>query len=75
VWIFEDDPNPTKEALRRNGRRILRLNWLGGDCSAQSSAFLTGQNIELMGHPPYSPDLAPNDFFLYPHIELKVRGH
>jgi len=27
-----------------------------------------------MGHPPYSPDLAPNDFFLFPHIKKKMRG-
>ena len=31
--------------------------------SAQISALLTGQNVDIMGHPPYSPDLAPNDFF------------
>ena len=30
----------------------------------QISAFLTGQNIELMGQPRHSPNLAPNDFFL-----------
>jgi len=27
-----------------------------------------------MGHPPYNPDLAPNDFFLFPHIKNKLRG-
>ena len=27
-----------------------------------------------MGHPPYSPDLAPNDFFLFPTIKNKLRG-
>ena len=27
-----------------------------------------------MGHPPYSPDLAPNDFFLFPNIKNKLRG-
>jgi len=27
-----------------------------------------------MGHPPYSPDLAPNDFFLFPKIKDKLRG-
>ena len=32
------------------------------------------QNVELMGHPPYSSDLAPNDFFLFPHIKKKLRG-
>ena len=42
--------------------------------SAQTSAYLDGQNIELMGHPPYSPDLAPNDFFLFPYVKNKLRG-
>ena len=32
---------------------------------AQTTAFLNGQNVEL------SPDLAPNDFFLFQHIKQK----
>ena len=31
--------------------------------------FLTGKNVELMGHLPYSLNMAPNDFFLFPHIK------
>ena len=27
------------------------------------SALMTGQNVELMGQPTHSPDLAPNDLF------------
>ena len=27
-----------------------------------------------MSHPPYSPDLAPNDFFLFPYVKNKIRG-
>ena len=27
-----------------------------------------------MRHPLYSPDLAPNDFFLFPHVKNKMRG-
>ena len=41
---------------------------------AQTSVFLTVQNVELMGYPPYSPDLASNDFFLLQHIKKKERG-
>ena len=41
--------------------------------SAQISVLLTGQNFELMDHPPYSADLAPNDFSLFPHIEKNAR--
>ena len=35
---------------------------------------MDAQNIEIMGHPPYSPDLAPSDFFLFPRIKDKLRG-
>ena len=27
------------------------------------------QSIEVLGHPPYSPDLAPCDFFLFPTLK------
>lgn len=26
-------------------------------------------------HPPYSPDLAPSDFYLFPHLKRELRGH
>jgi len=25
-------------------------------------------------HPPYSPDLAPSDFFLFPKLKMKLKG-
>ncbi|UYV63581.1 hypothetical protein LAZ67_2004878 [Cordylochernes scorpioides] len=28
-----------------------------------------------MLHPPYSPDLAPNDFFLFPRMKSVLKGH
>ena len=39
---------------------------------ALTCGFLSNQNVELMGHPPYSPDLAPNSsFLLVTHIKKK----
>jgi transposase len=37
--------------------------------------FLASKQITVLEHPPYSPDLAPNDFFLFPKIKaiLKAR--
>ena len=29
---------------------------------------------ELIPHPTYSPDLAPNDFFLFPNLKKDIRG-
>lgn len=31
--------------------------------------FLTGYNVELIGHPPYRLDLAFNNFHLFPHMK------
>ena len=27
-----------------------------------------------MSHPAYSPDLAPNEFFLFPYVKNKMKG-
>ena len=32
------------------------------------------RSIEVLGHPPYSPDLAPCDFFLFPTLKKILRG-
>ena len=32
------------------------------------------RSIEVLGHPPYSPDLAPCDFFLFPTRKKILRG-
>ena len=29
---------------------------------------------ELIPHPAYSPDLAPNDYFLFPNLKKDIRG-
>jgi hypothetical protein len=31
--------------------------------------------MSVIPHPPYSPDLAPCDFLLFPKINLKLKGH
>ena len=30
--------------------------------------------IKTVPHPPYSPDLAPRDFWLFPKLKEKLRG-
>ena len=32
--------------------------------------FLTDNNITVVPHPPYTPDLAPSDFFLFPKLKM-----
>lgn len=124
VWVFQDEPNPTKvirskstlkqmvacffginghvatvpledrktvnsewytticlpevfEEIRKNNRqRRILLHHDNASChtSAETTRYLEDQKIELTGHPPYSPDLAPNDFYLFPTVKNKLRG-
>ena len=36
--------------------------------------FLEKKSLELLEHPPYSPDLAPADYFLFPKLKGKLAG-
>jgi hypothetical protein len=36
--------------------------------------FLASKQITVLEHPPYSPDLTPNDFFLFPKIKEILKG-
>ena len=36
--------------------------------------FLARESVQLLQHPPYSPDLAPLDFFVFPRVKLQLRG-
>jgi len=36
--------------------------------------FLTDNNMTVVPHPPYSPDLEPSDFFLFPELKMKLKG-
>jgi hypothetical protein len=35
--------------------------------------FLAKYKMALIPHPPYSPELAPCDFFLFPEMNLKLK--
>ena len=36
--------------------------------------FLAGEGVQLISHPPYSPDLAPCDFAVFPKVKNQLRG-
>jgi hypothetical protein len=43
-------------------------------CSNASTQFLAKHKMAVIPHSPYSPDLAPCDFFLFPEMKLKLKG-
>ena len=37
-------------------------------------SFLASEKVKVLNHPPYSPDLSPCDFFLFPRLqEISIR--
>ena len=42
--------------------------------AAATQDFLNGERIQQLDHPPYSPDLAPCDFFVFLFVKSKLCG-
>jgi len=38
------------------------------------NAFLAEKSIPVITQPPYSPDLAPCDFWLFPTLKMDLKG-
>ena len=36
--------------------------------------FLAQKIVAVLDHPPYSPDLAAGDFFLFPRLKAAIKG-
>ncbi|CAH1971996.1 unnamed protein product [Acanthoscelides obtectus] len=55
-------------------RIILHQDNASSRTAQKTRQYLTEENVELLGHPPYSPDLSPKDFFTFPKIKNRLRG-
>ena len=44
------------------------------DTSHVAMAAARQRGFELLNHPPYSPDLAPSEFYLFPKLKSVLRG-
>ena len=76
-----------KDILERLRKRVQRVqmdiadDWVLQHDNAPAHValsireFLAKKNIPLLPHPPYSPDLAPCDFYLFPKMKSKLKGH
>jgi len=43
--------------------------------SLLTCSYLAKHQTTIVPHPPYSPDLAPADFFLFPKLKTTLKGH
>ena len=63
---------------QKPGRNLNRWSMLHDNASSHKTAFVRQQIIDgglsTLEHPPYSPDLAPCDFFLFPKLKSLLSG-
>ena len=53
-----------------SGVHLLHDNAYSHKCVVVKS-FLASEKVKVLNHPPYSPDLCPCDFFLFPRLKRK----
>ena len=59
----------------RTGPRILLHHDNAAPHKAKlTTSYIEDQRLSLLPHPPYSPDLAPCDFWLFPKIKSGIAG-
>ena len=70
-----------REAIRRKRPELWRDNsWILHHDNAPAHTalliqqFLAKHNTVVMPQPPYSPDMAPSDFFLFPTLKRTLKG-
>ena len=69
-----------RERVRRKRPELRRDGWIlhqdnaPGHNALSVEQLLANKNIIVLEHPPYSPDLAPCDFCLFPKIKSVLKG-
>ena len=70
---FENGSSESEQTLQTTGccttiTRQLTLRF-------QFENFWRRKTFQYFPHPPYSPDLAPCDFYLFSKLKFKLKGH
>ena len=68
------------EDLKKKRRHLAKIKVIFHHDNARVHTYLVSMTkfhelrYELLPHPPYSPDLAPSDFFLFPNLKKWLGG-
>ncbi|UYV78689.1 hypothetical protein LAZ67_16002394 [Cordylochernes scorpioides] len=90
TWVYGYDPETKRQSAewRGQGKRFEKKRpekWTNGDWILHHdnarphtahlvTSFLAKNGTEILPQPPYSPDIAPNDFFLFPKLKAVLKG-
>jgi hypothetical protein len=62
------------EAKRKKDRSYGTFWHVGNACPHLIQSKFDSMGIHSLLHPPYSPDIAPCDFWLFGHLKMKLEG-
>ena len=63
-----------RHEMWKNDSWVLHQDNMPAHNALSVKTFLMKYKITVLEHPPYSPDLAPCDFFLFPKIKSALKG-
>ena len=66
--------NKKRPSKGRSEVHLLHDNASSHKCEVVKS-FFASEKMKVLNHPPYSPDLSPCDFFLFPRLKKILSGH
>ena len=68
---------PELWTMNAEGYRTVKLHHDNAPChtSAFTLGFIGESKLDMVPHPPYSPDLAVCDFFVFPRLKSEMCGH
>ena len=69
-----EQPKVTRSEIRRIRCLGDDRNAFLGEESLVVQQFLAEKSIPVITQPPYSPDLAPSDFWLFPSLKMGLKG-
>ncbi|QQP55058.1 Uncharacterized protein FKW44_008107, partial [Caligus rogercresseyi] len=78
--VFKDVMNMFLKKFTEKRIEMAKRDWYfhfdNAPCHTANSTkeFLTKKGIKVIDHPPYSPDLAPADFFYFPVMKKMLEG-
>ena len=68
----EDSPCPARVLSTR--QLVCSSRQCTGSPAVAVQEFLARKQVCVLHHPPYSPDLSPCDYFLFPKLKLPLKG-
>ena len=60
--------------MHRTGQWMLLHDNAPAHCAIRVHQFMAQRGVPVLNHPPYSPDLVPADFFLFPRLKSIMKG-